>query len=452
MKMKKLALTSAAALPLLLSIPGGAMALDTSEDDYELKLLGKYLFFDKISSPSRQSCSSCHTPDSGWTNGKAGTNKRQVAVTGADPHTVGTLKPPSNAYAHRLPLFNECVTPGPVPCLGGAFWDGRAKGGVVAGILGAGIDPKYVEYLGPVADQAHASPFINPVEQGMPDIEAVCEHVKGEKYAALYPIAFDEEIDCGTGVTTTFANFALALSAYQHSNEVNPHDSRRDREIAGELEFTEQEALGRQLFYTPSFTPPQNITVGNGIGAGCAGCHNSESGGNPPPPLNPNQLYTDMRFHNIGTPPNPQIPGNPDPDPGVGDTMANTDFDGDHKTPTLRNVDKRRGKGFKKAYAHNGWFKSLESIVHFYNTRDVKDSCESRGISNATEAIALANDCWPVAEFPATQTPGAIAGNLQLSPEQEAALVAYMKTLTDFPTPKAPKPFNMKKFEKGQPF
>ena len=37
-----------------------------------------------------------------------------------------------------------------------------------------------------------------------------------------------------------------------------------------------------------------------------------------------------------------------------------------------------------------------------------------------------------------------------MSIEQEAALVAYMKTLSDIPTPREPKPFTMKKFRKGQ--
>lgn len=45
------------------------------------------------------------------------------------------------------------------------------------------------------------------------------------------------------------------------------------------------------------------------------------------------------------------------------------------KTPTLRNVDKRPGKGFIKAYTYSGWFKSLESIVHFYDASIVKDRC-----------------------------------------------------------------------------
>ena len=38
--------------------------------------------------------------------------------------------------------------------------------------------------------------------------------------------------------------------------------------------------------------------------------------------------------------------------------------------PTLRNVDKRPRPDFIKAYGHNGYFKSLKEIVHFYNTRD----------------------------------------------------------------------------------
>ena len=38
---------------------------------------------------------------------------------------------------------------------------------------------------------------------------------------------------------------------------------------------------------------------------------------------------------------------------------------------TLRNVDKHPYPTFVKAYGHNGFVKSLKSIVHFYNTRDV---------------------------------------------------------------------------------
>ena len=46
------------------------------------------------------------------------------------------------------------------------------------------------------------------------------------------------------------------------------------------------------------------------------------------------------------------------------------------QVPTLHNVDKRPYPTFVKAYGHNGYFKSLKSIVHFYNTRDVLARCD----------------------------------------------------------------------------
>jgi cytochrome c peroxidase len=79
-----------------------------------------------------------------------------------------------------------------------------------------------------------------------------------------------------------------------------------------------------------------------------------------------------------------------------------------------------------KDYGHNGYFKTLEGIVHFYNTRDVLDTCPDA----YTEAEALAADCWPAAEYPDTVNTDEL-GNLGLTPDEEAAIVAYLKTLSD---------------------
>lgn len=420
-------------LLLFLSMTGGAMALEPSENDYELKLFGKYLFFDKISAPPRQSCSSCHTPDAGWTNGTSDTNLKQVAVTGANPHTVGSLKPPSNAYASFVPKFgNSRFGPG-----GGNFWNGRAQGNEVAdlNVLGGALE-RYSIYLGPTADQAHASPFINPVEQGQPDIIAVCEHVKSAKYAPLYAIAYDDAlIDCASDVTIIFGRFALALAAYQHSTEVNAFDSKRDRSLANDSDgnfplddFTDQENLGHELFYGK---------------AGCgAMCHRS---GNP---NGTTQLerYTGDGYFNIGVPRNVEIPGYPEPNHGLATTTGDYIHLGLHKTPTLRNVDKRHDEGFTKAYMHNGWFKSLESVVHFYNTRDIKPACAP----GATEKEALAQNCWPDPEIAANLFGSPFIGDLDLTAEEEAAIVAYLKTFTDISTAKAPELFDLQKFYKGE--
>jgi cytochrome c peroxidase len=69
---------------------------------------------------------------------------------------------------------------------------------------------------------------------------------------------------------------------------------------------------------------------------------------------------------------------------------------GKQKVPTLRNVDKGIDGGLVKAYTHSGYFKTLEEIVHFYDTRDILDVCEGP----FTEAEALAADCWPGPEVP----------------------------------------------------
>jgi cytochrome c peroxidase len=86
------------ASPLILSLSGNAMAaedtLDPNEDHYELKLLGKYGFFDKISEPERMACVTCHDPDTGGTASNSGVNLHQVVITGAaliiNPATLPT--------------------------------------------------------------------------------------------------------------------------------------------------------------------------------------------------------------------------------------------------------------------------------------------------------------------------------------------------------------------------
>ena len=103
-------------------------------------------------------------------------------------------------------------------------------------------------------------------------------------------------------------------------------------------------------------------------------------------------------------------------DPGLGGFLKSIGepFEserGKHKVPSLRNVDKRPDPEFVKAYGHNGYFKSLEEITHFYNTRDVEES-------------------WPAPEVADNVNTDEL-GDLGLTAEEEAAIVAFMKTLSD---------------------
>jgi cytochrome c peroxidase len=105
---------------------------------------------------------------------------------------------------------------------------------------------------------------------------------------------------------------------------------------------------------------------------------------------------------------------------------------GKHKVPTLRNVTRRPDGGFVKAYMHNGYFKTLDGLVHFYNTRDVKPVCAE----SLSERDALARNCWPAPEVAANLNTEEL-GNLGLSRAEENAIVAFMGTLSDGYAPAA---------------
>jgi cytochrome c peroxidase len=365
--------------------------------------LGKALFFDNISDPDWMSCATCHDPKAGWTGPIAGINLHGAVYRGAVPTRFGNRKPPSAAYATESPVFHYDDEEGLF--VGGNFWDGRATG----------------EDLGnPAADQA-LGPFLNPVEQNNASKLAVLEQIANSKYAMLWEEVWEAPPLSGD-VETEYSRVGLSIAAYEASSEVNQFSSKYDYYLADEVELTEEETWGLDLF--------NDEEKGK-----CALCHISAPGPNDEPPL-----FTDFTFDNLGVPKNPENPfyemdeellndGTPiNPmgaewiDPGLGgflEMLADTDPAwyamaeenmGKHKVPTLRNVGKGAGKGFQKAYMHNGVFKSLKEVVHFYNTRDVED--------------------WPEPEVPDNVNTDEL-GDLGLTDEEEDAIVTFMLTLSD---------------------
>jgi cytochrome c peroxidase len=411
-------------LPILMAVVSTSVM---GEELTPKELLGKFLFFDKISSPDRMSCASCHDPEVGWTGSVSGINVHGTVYRGAVPTLFGNRKPPSAAYATLSPIFhydeNEKLF------VGGNFWDGRATG----------------ERLGnPAADQA-LGPFLNPVEQNNSSKQAVLEQVASSKYADLWEQVWGEPISIETqeDIEENYDRIGLTIESYENSSEVNQFSSKYDAFLKGKIKLTKEEQQGLDLF--------------NGKGK-CAACHptTTEEDGTPP-------LFTDFSYDNLGVPRNPENPfyrmdkvylddGSPiNPegidwvDPGLGgflETRSEWSEDavnnmGKHKVPTLRNVDKRKGKGFPKAYTHDGYFKSLKSIVHFYNTRDVKSVCPDKEFT--TEKDALRMDCWPEPEVSANVNTTEL-GNLGLTSEEEEAIVVFMQTLSDGYKVKKPKP------------
>jgi cytochrome c peroxidase len=390
---------------LFIFIAFGIVSSQAKTNDAELtpmEQLGKHLFFDKISSPDSMSCADCHAPNVGFTGPVGGINKHGAVYRGAVPQRFGNRKPPSAAYATLSPIFHYDA--GEDLFVGGNFWDGRATGEVLGN---------------PAADQA-LGPFLNPVEQNNTSKMAVLEQVAFSKYADLWENVWGEPVSYGTQaeIEKNYDRIGLAIAAYEDSSEVNQFSSKYDYYLQGEVELTEQEAWGLELF------------EGKGL---CAECHPSQVGAGGEPPL-----FTDFTFDNLGVPKNLDNPfysmdtvylddGSPiNPegsawiDWGLGGFLANhsdpfyqskaAENLGKHKVPTLRNVDKSPGNNFPKAFMHNGVFKSLKELVHFYNTRDV--------------------EAWPPAEVLQNINTDEL-GNLGLTDEEENAIVAFMKTLSD---------------------
>ncbi len=395
--------------------PGMAGALSLEE------ALGKSIFFDAaLSIGGNQSCAACHDPEWGGTGPDATTNAYGAVYEGSIPGRFGNRKPPSSAYATMSPILH--VDPKAEHFVGGNFWDGRATG----------------EKLGnPAADQAQG-PFLNPAEQALPDSACVVYKVCTGAYAASFmevygadscAIAWPAAVEtlCVTeGVTlpladpdrgrsdTAYDNIALAIASYEASAEVNAFSSKYDHQQTGPTQLGKQERRGLALFRGK---------------AKCSRCHTL--GGKKP-------LFTDFTFDNLGIPKNPENPVYAS-DPGFVDLGLGAFLEdredykelaeenmGKHKVPTLRNVDKRPVPGDIKAFGHNGYFKSLKGIVHFYNTRDVKPVCPG----DYTEAEALAANCWPPPEV-GENVNDLELGNLGLSGEEEDAIVAFLRTLSD---------------------
>lgn len=377
-----------------------AMALTPKEE------LGKLIFFDAtLSRNANQSCASCHGPAAGWVGPDTPINAAGSVYEGSVPGAFGDRKPPSAAYATQSPVLKVDAKG---VFSGGSFWDGRATGEILKS---------------PAAEQAKG-PFLNPVEHALPDAAALVNKVCASTYQGLFKQVWGQGACDPAKVELAYDNIGRAVAAYEDSPEVNAFSSKLDAFRKGNAKLSKEEQRGWVLF--------------RGKGK-CANCHSAE--GKRP-------LFTDYTFDNLGFPQNPENPAGKAPtyiDKGLGGFLeTRADYRGragaqlgKHKVPTLRNVAKGACEAapadsgcITKAYGHNGYFKSLASLVHFYNTRDLKPRCAG----SLKEAEALAANCWPAPEVPENLNTAEL-GNLGLTAKEESAIVAFMKTLSDGYTP-----------------
>jgi cytochrome c peroxidase len=196
--------------------------------------LGEALFFDTNLSANRtQSCATCHSPDHGFADPR-NTSAGKAASLGDDGISLGDRNAPTAAYAHVSPPFGQRADGA---WAGGFFLDGRAA----------------------TLEEQAAGPPLNLLEMAMPDKPAVVARLKEN---TSYVEAFERLY--GSGILdkpeAAYAAMTKAIAAFERTPVFSPFDARYDRFLKGEIRLTDEEELGRVLFFSNQFT-------------NCAQCH-----------------------------------------------------------------------------------------------------------------------------------------------------------------------------------
>lgn len=452
-----------------------AQAADAMRADryHQITLLGKLLLYDrKLSVNGDVACVTCHTDETGYTGGVEIINRTIVAYPSSAGPMTGARKPQSYGYAAFAPMLHYRAMQKDLA--GGNFWDARATG---------------IRLDNPAAEQAQGPP-LDPNEMALPDPACVVYRISRGPYRTLFEKVWgaqafaitwpsDVESVCtrpapapandplplhldslNRGIAASSYDFmALAMASYEASPEVSPFSSRFDSALAhpDQKVLTDDELAGWALFRGKAKCNTCHL---DGTSSAGKGGHISTADAADAAPL-----FTDFTAVNIGVPKNralrfycenkPNAAGfTPNPegvahvDRGVGGFLRSSanpnrewarlasQLDGAVRVPTLRNVDRRPRPTFVKAYTHNGYLKSLEEVVHFYNTRDALPRCQ--GDNDPREKTG----CWPAPEVAANVD--STIGKLGLTDREEEQIVAFMRTLTDGPlmilriTPQAP--------------
>ncbi|MFG1347840.1 cytochrome c peroxidase [Xanthobacter autotrophicus DSM 431] len=213
------------------------------------------------------------------------------------------------------------------------------------------------------------APLTEPREMGRPDLEAVLATLSDMGYGGAFTDVFGRE---GISARTLSA----ALMAYLATID---DETRFDRFAQGDREaLTDLELSGLHLFRTK---------------ARCANCHSGP-------------LLTDERFHNLRL----SFFGEPAQDLGRHAVTHVPDDAGRFRTPSLRHV------AASPPYMHNGLFPTLDGVVNLYD----RGGGEVWARNAAEAGRPLFRDA---ARLSAHIRP------LGLTPQEKAALVAFLKTL-----------------------
>jgi cytochrome c peroxidase len=211
-------------------------------------------------------------------------------------------------------------------------------------------------------------PITDHIEMGMPGLDTLIDRLKATiYYPVLFEKAFGNQNITGNKVGNALAQFIRSIVSYRSKFD-------EGRSIINSVRshypnFTAQENEGKQLFFNPLL--------------GCNSCHKTET----------------------FTAPSPRNNGleNPSVDLGIGGITNDLSQIGNFKVPSLKNIE------LTAPYMHDGRFNTLQEVIEHYDSGVQPHPNLSSQLRNP--------DNTPL--------------RLNLTAEEKAALIAFLKTLTD---------------------
>ena len=237
--------------------------------------LGRVLFYDPILSENNSiSCESCHSPYSAFTH-------IDHALSHGIYDSIGTR----NSLALMNLAWKKTF-----------MWDGAINN----------------------LDMQALAPISHPLEMGSSIKKVVIKLQASKKYRQLYFQAYGDSIPTGEKTLKAISQFLLTLVSA---------NSKYDKVMSGDLQFTAQEKNGYTLFQK-----------------NCSSCHREP-------------LFTNDEFANNGLPENPSLKDKGRMQINL-DSMDAFKF----KVPTLRNIE------YTFPYMHDGRFKKLSEVMNHYTS------------------------------------------------------------------------------------
>jgi cytochrome c peroxidase len=223
-------------------------------------------------------------------------------------------------------------------------------------------------------EQQVLMPFQDATEMGLTLTQLVDKVKAAQHYPVLFNRAFGSTEITSDKISLALAQFVRSIVSYNSKYDVGR--AQVANPLANFPNFTASENNGKQFFFLPS----------NAGGGNCSGCHTTEAFILPNPATTVNGLDATSTT-----------------DLGVFEAIAQPQFVGAFKSPSLRNIEKTA------PYMHDGRLKTLEEVVEHYNSQ-----------------VKAHPNLAPILKDP--------TGNpirLNMTAQQKTDLVNFLKTLTD---------------------